>query len=105
MSEPSKRSTIYFEPEVHKALRLKAASTHRSVSDLVNEAVRQALQEDQEDLAAFDERVAEPTMTYNSILKFSSLDNDPLGSVVKDLVMRWPYISAMVLVPASPYRG
>jgi plasmid stability protein len=68
MSEPSKRSTIYFEPEVHKALRLKAASTHRSVSDLVNEAVRQALQEDQEDLAAFDERVAEPTMTYEELL-------------------------------------
>ena len=68
MSQPSKRSTVYFEPEVHKALRLKAASTHRSVSDLVNEAVRQALQEDQEDLAAFEERAAEPTMTYEELL-------------------------------------
>jgi plasmid stability protein len=68
MSEPSKRSTIYFEPEIHKALRLKAVSTQRSVSDLVNEAVRQALQEDQEDLAAFDERAAEPTMTYEELL-------------------------------------
>jgi plasmid stability protein len=68
MSESSKRSTIYFEPEIHKALRLKAASTHRSVSDLVNEAVRQVLQEDQEDLAAFDERAAEPTMTYEELL-------------------------------------
>lgn len=68
MSEPSKRSTIYFKPEVHKALRLKAASTHRSVSDLVNEAVRQALQEDQEDLAAFEERAAELTITYEELL-------------------------------------
>lgn len=68
MNEPSKRSTIYFDQEVHKALRLKAASTHRSVSELVNEAVRQALQEDQEDLAAFDERAAEPTMTYEELL-------------------------------------
>jgi plasmid stability protein len=68
MSEPSKRSTIYFEPEVHKALRLKAAFTHRSVSDLVNEAVRQALQEDQEDLAAFEERAAEPSITYAELL-------------------------------------
>jgi plasmid stability protein len=68
MTEPSKRSTIYFDKEVHKALRLKAASTHRSVSELVNEAVRQALQEDQEDLAAFDERAAEPTMTYEELL-------------------------------------
>jgi plasmid stability protein len=68
MSEPSKRSTIYFEPEVHKALRLKAAFTHRSVSDLVNEAVRQALQEDQEDLSAFEERAAEPSITYEELL-------------------------------------
>ncbi|WP_017325810.1 glucose-6-phosphate isomerase [Synechococcus sp. PCC 7336] len=68
MTEPSKRSTIYFDPELHKALRLKAASTHRSVSDLVNEAVRQSLQEDRDDLAAFDERGAEPTMTYEELL-------------------------------------
>lgn len=68
MSEPSKRSTIYFEPAVHKALRLKAATTQRSVSDIVNDAVRQALQEDQEDLAAFDERATEPTMTYEELL-------------------------------------
>ena len=63
-----KRSTVYFEPEIHKALRLKAANTERSISDLVNEAVRQALREDQEDLAAFDERVAEATVTYESLL-------------------------------------
>lgn len=68
MDEPSKRSTIYFEPELHKALRLKAASTHRSVSELVNEAVRQALREDQDDLIAFDERETEPTMTYEELL-------------------------------------
>ena len=68
MNNPSKRSTVYFEPEVHQALRLKAAHTHRSVSDLVNEAVRNALQEDQEDLAAFDERAGEPTMTYEELL-------------------------------------
>lgn len=68
MSEPSKRSTIYFEPALHQALRLKAASTDRTVSDLVNEAVRLALQEDQEDLAAFDEREQEPTMTYEELL-------------------------------------
>ncbi|MCK5827428.1 CopG family transcriptional regulator [Candidatus Bipolaricaulota bacterium] len=64
----SKRSTVYFEPEIHKALRMKAASTERSISDLVNDAVRQALSEDQEDLASFDERVAEPTITYQALL-------------------------------------
>lgn len=53
MSELSKRSTIYFEPELHRALRVKAASTHRSVSEIVNDALRLALREDQDDLAAF----------------------------------------------------
>ena len=68
MSDTSKRSTVYFEPEVHQALRLKAAFTHRSVSELVNEAVRKVLQEDQEDLAAYENRVSEPTMTYEELL-------------------------------------
>ena len=68
MSEPSKRSTVYFDPQLHAALRLKAAHTNRSLSDLVNEAVRQTLAEDQEDLAAFEERVAEPTLTYEALL-------------------------------------
>ncbi|MFA5802915.1 MAG: CopG family transcriptional regulator [Thermoleophilia bacterium] len=69
MTEASaKRSTVYFEPELHQALKLKAASTNRSVSDIVNEAVRQALKEDQEDLAAFSDRVAEPTISYEALL-------------------------------------
>jgi len=67
-SSSAKRSTIYFESELHQALRMKAASTNRSVSDIVNEAVRQALKEDQEDLAAFSDRVAEPTITYEQLL-------------------------------------
>jgi len=64
----SKRATVYFDPDLHKALRMRAASTERSISDLVNDAVRQALSEDQEDLAAFDERIAEPTITYQAVL-------------------------------------
>ena len=68
MSELSKRSTIYFDPELHRALRLKAAVSHRSVSEIVNEALRQALREDQEDLAAFDERAGEHTLSYEELL-------------------------------------
>lgn len=68
MSETTKRSTIYFDPQLHAALRLKSAHTHRSVSDIVNDAVRAALAEDQEDLAAFEDRVAEPTMSYEALL-------------------------------------
>ena len=69
MSRVQRRSTIYFEPGLRKALRVKAAWTQRSLSDLVNEAVRRALQEDQGDLAAFDKRGNEPTMTYEELLK------------------------------------
>jgi hypothetical protein len=69
MSEIAKRSTIYFDPKLHRALRIKATHTQRTLSALVNEAVRMALREDQEDLAAFEERSAEPLMTYEELLK------------------------------------
>jgi hypothetical protein len=69
MSESAKRATVYFEPALHQAIRLKAAGTHRTISDIVNDAVRWALREDQEDLAAFEERVAEPTISYEALLK------------------------------------
>jgi plasmid stability protein len=69
MSESAKRSTIYLDPDLHRALRLKAIHTGRSMSDLVNETIRMAFREDQEDLSAFDERVKEPEMTYEALLK------------------------------------
>lgn len=68
-SPGAKRATVYFEPDLHRAVRLKAAHTHRSISAIVNDAVRLSLREDQEDLAAFDDRVAEPVMTYEALLK------------------------------------
>ncbi|MDZ7839483.1 MAG: CopG family transcriptional regulator [Gammaproteobacteria bacterium] len=60
---------MYFDSRLHAALRLKAVHTDRSVSDLVNGAVRAALAEDEEDLAALEERVSEPTMSYEALLK------------------------------------
>ena len=69
MSELSKRATVYFDPALHHALRIKAADTQRSLSEVVNDAVRMALREDAEDLAAFEERVAEPTISYEALLK------------------------------------
>lgn len=68
MNETAKRSTIYFEPWLHAALRLKSVHSQRSVSELVNDAVRNALTEDQEDLAAFEDRAAEPLLTYEELL-------------------------------------
>lgn len=68
MTTPTKRSTIYFDQDIHAALRLKAAHSDKSLSELVNDAVRASLAEDQEDLAAFQDRVNEPTMTYEALL-------------------------------------
>ena len=69
MATETKRATIYFDADLHKALRLKAAETSRSVSKLVNEAVREALSEDSEDLAAFEERADEPLISYDEMIK------------------------------------
>ena len=65
----SRRATVYLEPEVHRALKLKAAVSDRSISEIVNEAVRLALAEDAEDLAAFDDRVTEPDIDFGSFVK------------------------------------
>jgi plasmid stability protein len=66
--ESSKRATIYFSADVHKALRLKAAASDRSVSDMVNDAVRIALGEDAEDMEAFATRRNEKSTTFESFL-------------------------------------
>lgn len=68
MSE-TKRATVYFDPGLHRALRMKAAETDRSVSDLVNEAVRQTLHDDAEDLGAFEERAEEPSLDFEAVLR------------------------------------
>ncbi len=68
MSTLSKRSTVYFEPEVHQALKIRAASSHLSISEIVDEAVRVLMSEDQEDLKTFSERVSEPEISYEALL-------------------------------------
>ena len=69
MTTLSKRSTIYLEPDLHQALRLKAAETSRSMSDIINEVLKNALSEDAEDLAAFEERANEPLISYEQMIK------------------------------------
>lgn len=69
MAIQQKRSTIYLEPDLHRAVRLKSAHTNRTISDIVNDSLRAALREDQEDLAAFDERGSEPVISYEALLK------------------------------------
>lgn len=69
MAAQLKRATIYLDPELHKALKLKAVETTKSISELVNEAVREALFEDAEDIEAFEERAAEPLVGYDEMVK------------------------------------
>ncbi|MGH2602995.1 MAG: CopG family transcriptional regulator [Dehalococcoidia bacterium] len=64
-----KRATIYLDPTLHRALRVKAAETEKSVSDLVNAAVRQSLSEDAADLAIFEARAREPVSAFEDVLK------------------------------------
>lgn len=66
---PAKRATVYFDETVHRALRLKAAETEQSISDLVNAAVRSTLAEDADDLAAFRDRAKEPTLAFEDLLR------------------------------------
>jgi hypothetical protein len=65
----AKRATVYLEPEIHRALRLKAVEADRSVSELVNDAVRRSLNEDADDLKAVRDRAKEPTVPFEQMLK------------------------------------
>ena len=69
MGTKTKRTTIYFEADLHRALRMKAAETDRSISDLVNEAVQETLLEDAEDLSAFHERQDEKLISYEQMVR------------------------------------
>ena len=68
MSTLSKRSTVYFDEHIHHALRMKAVSSHRSLSEVVNDAVKLLLSEDQQDLSSLENRINEPTMSYEALL-------------------------------------
>jgi len=74
METPAKRATVYFDPDIHKALKLKSIETSRSISELVNAAVKEALAEDAEDITAFEERANEPVISFSEIVK--RLKND-----------------------------
>jgi hypothetical protein len=68
MANP-KRATVYFEPDLHRALRLKAAASDRTISETVNDAVRLVLAEDAEDLEAFEKRTREPNLDFEQFVK------------------------------------
>jgi hypothetical protein len=69
MATGTKRATVYFDAEIHRALRLKSASTDRTISEVVNEAVKLNLAEDAEDIAAFEARAKEPSLDFEKMVR------------------------------------
>ena len=65
---PTSRTTLYLDPKIHRALKVKAATTDRSISEIVNEALVEALREDQIDLEAFQKRAKEPSRAFEKVL-------------------------------------
>jgi len=74
MTIETKRATIYMDPSLHKALKLKSMETSISISELVNEAIRISLSEDAADIAAYEDRIEEPLISYSDMVK--KLKND-----------------------------
>lgn len=69
MRTMTKRTTIYLDEELHRALKMKAAATDRTISELVSEAVRRELAEDADDLEAFEERADEPSYAFENVVR------------------------------------
>lgn len=76
MSSLSKRYTVYFEPTIHNALKLRAASGDTSISALIDEAVRLLMREDHEDLAVVRQRMDEPEISYENLLNSLEADGE-----------------------------
>lgn len=74
IKEKSKRSTVYLDPELHRALKMQAAETGTNLSELINRAIRSELREDRDDLAVFDERASETTISFEDMIKHLDLD-------------------------------
>ncbi|MBU0475894.1 MAG: CopG family transcriptional regulator [Bacteroidetes bacterium] len=69
MATLTKRATIYFDPQIHRTLKMKSVEVSKSLSELINDIVIKELSEDKEDLASFADRVSEPSISYESMLK------------------------------------
>ena len=69
MSTLSKKATIYLDPDIHRALKIQAAATSTSISELIDNAIRHELALDEEDLRTFDDRASEPTVSFEKVLK------------------------------------
>jgi hypothetical protein len=69
MSELNKRATVYFDPDIHRALKIKAALTNKSISEFIDQAIKHEFAEDEEDIRIFKERIHEPTISLEDVLR------------------------------------
>lgn len=69
MKTLQKRSTVYLDPQIHLALKVKSAHSSKTISQLINDAIKFSLAEDYEDITAFEERLNEPNLDFESVLK------------------------------------
>jgi len=69
MTTDVKRATIYMDPALHKALKLKSIETSKSISELVNQAIKESLSEDTDDIAAYQDRIEEPLISYSDMVR------------------------------------
>jgi hypothetical protein len=88
MTTSAKRATVYFDPYIHKALKLKSIETSKTISELVNEAVKGALSEDAEDIAAFEERANEPLIVFPEMLKRSATEKMFIAKRISGVALR-----------------
>ena len=69
MSELNKRATVYFDPDIHKALKIKAAVTNTSISEFIDQAIKHEFADDEEDIRSLKERANEPTVSFEQVLR------------------------------------
>jgi hypothetical protein len=63
------KATVYLDPRIYKAAKIKAAHTDHTLSYIVNEALRLTLKEDALDYEAIEKRAKEPVRSLDSVLK------------------------------------
>ena len=64
----TKRATVYFDPDIHKTLKVRAAETSSSISEIINKLLKNEFLADQEDLKVYRERLSEPTISYEKLI-------------------------------------
>lgn len=69
MSAATKRSTVYLDTKILRTLRREAERTDRTLSQVVNDTLRQSLDEDAYDRALFAARSHERAIPFAQVVR------------------------------------